>query len=155
MIAAAITLMSKSQKTVAKPGKSSFSVRMLTLRTETDLLKAAALRVRQQRAALSLRQEDLAESSGVSLGTIRSFEKTGRIGFANLAKLLSSLGLIDSLVMAFEGRGHGAGVHRLPEMGGNFLPQQSMGAPSSIQDFMTTAHAPQRVRVKLRRAGEG
>lgn len=71
---------------------------MLSLKTEADVLKETADSVRAQRVALNWRQEDLATRSGVSIATLRRFERTGQIGFLGLAKLLVTLGLADQLL---------------------------------------------------------
>lgn len=71
---------------------------MLSLKTEADVLREVADSVRGQRVALNWRQEDLATRSGVSIATLRRFERTGQIGFLGLAKLLVTLGLADQLL---------------------------------------------------------
>lgn len=71
---------------------------MLSLKTEVDVLREVADSVRAQRVALNWRQEDLATRSGVSIATLRRFERTGQIGFLGLAKLLVTLGLADQLL---------------------------------------------------------
>ncbi len=71
---------------------------MLSLKTESDVLREVAETVRAHRLALHWRQEDLATRSGVSIATLRRFERTGQIGFFGLAKLLVSLGLADQLL---------------------------------------------------------
>ncbi len=75
---------------------------MLSLKTEFDVLREVAAAVRDQRVALSWRQEDLAKRSGVSIATLRRFERSGQIGFNGLAKLLVSLGLADQLLGALK-----------------------------------------------------
>lgn len=71
---------------------------MLSLKTEADVLREVADLVRAQRVALSWRQEDLATRSGISIATLRRFERTGQITFLGLAKLLVTLGLADQLL---------------------------------------------------------
>jgi transcriptional regulator with XRE-family HTH domain len=71
---------------------------MLSLKTEADVLREVADSVRAQRVALSWRQEDLATRSGVSIATLRRFERTGQIGFFGLAKLWVTLGLADQFL---------------------------------------------------------
>ncbi len=75
---------------------------MLSLKTELDLLREVADSLRAHRLALCWRQEDLAHRSGVAIDTLRRFERTGRIGFPGLAKLLVSLGLADTFLAAFQ-----------------------------------------------------
>ena len=71
---------------------------MLSLKTEADVLREVADSVRSQRVALNWRQEDLATRSGVSIATLRRFERTGQIGFLGLARLMVTLGLADSFL---------------------------------------------------------
>lgn len=46
-----------------------------------------AERVRARRLASGLRQQDVAERSGVSLASVRRFERTGLIAFDSLLKI--------------------------------------------------------------------
>ena len=75
---------------------------MLSLKVEADVLREAADRLRARRLALGWRQTDLAERSGVAIATLRRFERTGRIGFEGLARMLVTLGLADSLLQALK-----------------------------------------------------
>lgn len=52
-------------------------------------------RVRAQRLRLRWKQQTLAERSGVSLPTLRRFERTGRTSIENLLKLCHALGRLD------------------------------------------------------------
>lgn len=47
-------------------------------------------------------QADLAERSGVSLGTVKRLERNGHVDVRTLAALLGTLGLLDPLEQAFE-----------------------------------------------------
>lgn len=73
---------------------------MLSLTTEADLLEKTAKNLRAHRVAAGLRQQDLADRSDVTLATIRRFERTGRIGYPVLARLLVTLGLADAMLEA-------------------------------------------------------
>jgi transcriptional regulator with XRE-family HTH domain len=75
---------------------------MLSLKLESDVLREVADSLRAHRLALGWRQEDLAERSGLSIDTLRRFERSGRIGFLGLAKLLVTLGLADTFLAAFK-----------------------------------------------------
>jgi hypothetical protein len=75
---------------------------MLSLNTESDVLRGARDSVRTHRLAYAWRQEDLAKKSGVGVATLRRFEATGHIGFPTLAKLLVSLGLADRFLAALK-----------------------------------------------------
>ena len=90
---------------------------MLSLKTESDVLREVADSLRAHRMALGWRQDDLAERSGVAIATLRRFERSGKIGFQGLAKLLVTLGLADNFLTGFK---------RPP------------GAPASIDDFLAT-----------------
>ena len=105
---------------------------MLSLKTEYDVLHDVAHAVRAHRSALGWRQVDLAEKSGVAIATLRRFERTGKIGFAALAKLFVSLGLADRFLGALK---------------------PSAESPKSIAAFLSEGQnikPPQRVRIKRR-----
>ena len=75
---------------------------MLSLKTESDVLREVADSLRAHRRALRWRQGDLAQRSGVAISTLRRFERTGHIGFQALGKLLVSLGLADNFLAALK-----------------------------------------------------
>jgi transcriptional regulator with XRE-family HTH domain len=75
---------------------------MLSLKTESDILREIADLVRSHRLALGWRQDDLAQRSGVGVATLRRFERSGQIGFQGLAKLLVTLGLADNFMTALK-----------------------------------------------------
>ena len=75
---------------------------MLSLKTETDVLKETADAIRQRRLALNLPQTELASRSGVPLGTLRRFEQTGQSSFLTVAKLVTTLGMSDPLLAALK-----------------------------------------------------
>ena len=103
---------------------------MLSLKNEVDVLRQARELIRAHRMALSWRQDDLAQRSGVGLATLRRFEKTGRIGFSGLAKILVTLGLADKFLEAL---------------------QQPKSAPKNIDEFLATAPAQARQRAPRRK----
>lgn len=51
-----------------------------------------AMRVKSSRLAQSLTQEGLARRSGVSFGTLKKFERTGRIALVSFIRLVFALG---------------------------------------------------------------
>ena len=57
--------------------------------------KQFALKIRQIRRKKKLSQEQLWYLSGVSLGSIKRFERTGDISFASLVKILKTLDLLE------------------------------------------------------------
>lgn len=75
---------------------------MLSLTTETDVLRETAEAIRQRRLALNLPQAELASRSGVPLGTLRRFEQTGQSSFLTVAKLVTTLGMSDRLLAALK-----------------------------------------------------
>lgn len=61
--------------------------------TKTELAK----RYKAYRLSLNYSQEYISEKSGVSLGTVKSFEKSGTISLDNLIKILRVLNLLDNI----------------------------------------------------------
>lgn len=57
-----------------------------------DIALELASRVRSRRLAQSLTQEGLASRSGVPLGTLKKFERTGQIAFVSFIRLVVVLG---------------------------------------------------------------
>jgi transcriptional regulator with XRE-family HTH domain len=98
---------------------------MLSLNTEADVVRGTRESLRAHRLALSWRQDDLAQKSGVGIATLRRFERTGRIGLPALAKLLVTLGLADKFLEALKP-----------------LPPR----PSSISEFLAEGQKPARRR---------
>ena len=62
-----------------------------------DIKTELAKRFKTYRLSLNLSQEYISNKSGVSLGTIKSFEKSGTISLDNLIKVLRVLNLLDSI----------------------------------------------------------
>jgi len=56
-------------------------------RTPQSMMDLIRKRFRSKRLALSYTQEGLAQRSGVSLGSLKLFEKTGQISLSSLLKL--------------------------------------------------------------------
>ncbi len=61
-------------------------------KTPTELLKEVANKLRAIRKQQKMSQTNLAERSGVSLGSLKRFESTGKISFESLLKLSNILG---------------------------------------------------------------
>lgn len=59
----------------------------LTLKSPADVQDELRLRFRSRRLKLNLTQEGLAKRSGVTLPTLRRFERTGLIAFDSLLAL--------------------------------------------------------------------
>lgn len=73
--------------------------------TPLGVSKALAERHRTLRKQLKMSQEEMAERSGVSLGSLKRFENTGKISMDSLLKLMHLLGRLnefDSLLLVKE-----------------------------------------------------
>ena len=73
---------------------------------EIDFQVAKRLsRIRKRR---EFTQEQLSEMSGVSFGSIKRFERTGRISLLSLTKLATALGCADEIRHLFEAVPYGS-----------------------------------------------
>ena len=66
----------------------------LNMLTTYEAMHLIAKRACEKRLELNFSQKTLADRSGVSLGTLKKFEKTGKISFESLLKLAF---ILDSL----------------------------------------------------------
>ena len=66
-----------------------------------DVLKDTAQKHKVIRKQLKLSQAELAERSGVSLGSIKRFENSGKIAFESLLKLAHILGRLSEFESLF------------------------------------------------------
>lgn len=60
-----------------------------------EVLRSTAQKIRMLRKLASLSQSNLAERSGVSLGSLKRFEASGKISLESFLKLLHILGRLD------------------------------------------------------------
>ena len=67
----------------------------IQLHSPDEIAGLLAERVRAERLRREWKQETLAERSGVSLPTIRRYERTGRTSLENMLKLCHALGRLD------------------------------------------------------------
>ena len=67
-----------------------------------DILNDTAQKHRALRKQRKLSQAELAERSGVSLGSLKRFERTGQISFESLLKLAHILGRLPEFEKLFE-----------------------------------------------------
>lgn len=67
----------------------------------SDILFEIAERHRNLRKKLKLSQTELAQRSGVSLGSIKRFESTGQISLASLLKIAHLLGRLEDFNQVF------------------------------------------------------
>jgi transcriptional regulator with XRE-family HTH domain len=69
---------------------------MYTLKpTPFEVSKELAKRLRTIRKQLKISQEEMAERSGVSFGSLKRFENTGKISLESLLKLMHLLGRLN------------------------------------------------------------
>lgn len=62
------------------------------LKSPKDIDMEIAFRVRKKRKLNKLTQEQLSRKSGVSLGSVKRFERTGEISLTSLVKIAFALG---------------------------------------------------------------
>lgn len=70
----------------------------LQLHTPKEIAQLLAERVRAERLRREWKQQTLAERSGVSLPTLRRYERTGRTSVQNLLRLCHALGHLDEFM---------------------------------------------------------
>ena len=71
------------------------------LQTPYDVQQELAARAKARRLELNITQMELAERSGVSLGSLRRFERTGEISLASLLELALVLGELKQFTSLF------------------------------------------------------
>ena len=65
--------------------------------TPSEMMDTLKTKFRQRRKALGYTQAELAERSGVSLGSLKRFERTGQISLESLLKLALVLGCLEGV----------------------------------------------------------
>ncbi|MBC8120566.1 MAG: helix-turn-helix transcriptional regulator [Gemmatimonadaceae bacterium] len=93
--------------------------------TPKSIVRSLAERARGRRLALGLTQEGLARRSGVSLGTLKRFERTGQISLETLLQLAQVLNAFD---------------------GFNALFTEPEGLPATLDEILAEPKKPQRGR---------
>jgi transcriptional regulator with XRE-family HTH domain len=68
----------------------------------SDILEELALKHKAIRKKIKLTQGELAERSGVSLGSIKRFESTGQISLESLLKLAQILNRLNDFELVFK-----------------------------------------------------
>lgn len=71
------------------------------LKSQQEVMQELAERIKKIRLEQNLTQEGLALRSGVSLGSIKRFERTGEISLKSLVDLSLSLGIMDNFDTLF------------------------------------------------------
>ena len=64
----------------------------LNMKTPYEIQREIAANVRTLRKAMDMTQAQLAERSGVSLGSLKRFEHSGEISLASLLKIAMAMG---------------------------------------------------------------
>lgn len=67
----------------------------LSLMTDNELMSYLSKSIKAKRIESNLMQTELAQKSGVPLGTVRAMERTGKISLVNFIKLLRALDSLD------------------------------------------------------------
>ena len=67
-----------------------------------EILPELGARLRAQRLAQSLTQQQLADMANVSLGTVKTLERSGSSSLETLVRVVQALGLADDLAPLFE-----------------------------------------------------
>ena len=67
----------------------------VSLKTPKDVRQELAVKAKECRLALNISQQELAERSGVSLGSIKRFESSGLVSLSSLLEIALVLGRLD------------------------------------------------------------
>lgn len=68
----------------------------------TDVLEEIALKHKKLRKKQGLSQQELANRSGISLGSLKRFETTGQVSFESLLKMAHILNRLDDFDTVFK-----------------------------------------------------
>ncbi|HAZ06663.1 MAG TPA: XRE family transcriptional regulator [Acetobacterium sp.] len=77
------------------------NINFLTQKTPQEINSSIAMRIRSIRKRQKLSQERLSEKSGVSLGSLKRFERSGEISLLSLTKIAIALNCEDELINLF------------------------------------------------------
>lgn len=77
------------------------NINFLTQKTPREIDAIIAQRIRNIRKRQKLSQEKLSEKSGVSLGSVKRFERSGEISLISLTKIAIALNCEDELINLF------------------------------------------------------
>lgn len=72
------------------------------LKTPQEILLEIAKQAKERRLELNISQEGLARRSGISLGSLKRFERTGQISLESLLKLALVLGVLSKFEDLFK-----------------------------------------------------
>ena len=71
------------------------------MKSPHEMAKEVAQRAKAKRLSLNLSQKTLSESSGVSYGTLKKFERTGQIALESLLKIALVLDELETFELLF------------------------------------------------------
>jgi DNA-binding XRE family transcriptional regulator len=71
------------------------------LATYSEICHEIGRRLKQQRLAKNLKQQDLAHRAGISVGTVKNLESKGQCSLENLVRVVFALGLTQELAPLF------------------------------------------------------
>jgi transcriptional regulator with XRE-family HTH domain len=72
-----------------------------SLKTPKDVRQELAARAKEHRLVLNISQKELAERSGVSLGSVKRFESSGLVSLSSLLEIALVLGCLDDFTALF------------------------------------------------------
>lgn len=99
-------------------------IEAFNLRNPDALIQAIGQRVRQQRLAMGLTQQELAERAGISLSTLKLMEQQGKGSLQRLAKVAVVLGLDGDLRQLFKGQRNYQSLEAVERAGRLRAPQR-------------------------------
>ena len=76
-----------------------------SLKTPREIRQEIAAKAKERRLALNISQQELAERSGVSLGSIKRFESSGLISLSSLLEISLVFGCLDDFATLFTVKG--------------------------------------------------
>ena len=74
---------------------------MISIKSPDEMARDIAKGVRFKRLGLNLSQKTLSERSGVSYGTVKKFERTGKVSLESLLKIALVLGELEGFERLF------------------------------------------------------
>ena len=78
------------------------NINHMGLLTNAEIMKVISTRVVKERKIKNMTQRELSQHSGVSLSTLRLFERTGQTSFENLIQLSRALGRVKIFLDLFD-----------------------------------------------------
>jgi transcriptional regulator with XRE-family HTH domain len=73
----------------------------VSLKTPSEIRTELAVKAKDYRLALNISQKELAERSGVSLGSVKRFESSGLVSLSSLLEIALVLGCLDDFAALF------------------------------------------------------